>query len=131
MYSNNKIIRDVADVAFQIMSGQQSVTENVHPNQQKTDVKKEEVAAVEEGMQQVLRKYVPGYAKHQLNKKMDAQRYAPGESNKKRVYKDLKYGKYKKLADKITKEEVAAEAEAHDVKSMKKGMASFKEFYGD
>lgn len=38
MYSNNKQIRDVADVAAQIMSGQQPVTEKLHPNQQKLDV---------------------------------------------------------------------------------------------
>ena len=38
MYSNNKLIRDVADVATQIMSGQQPVTEKLHPNQQQLDV---------------------------------------------------------------------------------------------
>jgi hypothetical protein len=38
MYSNNKLIRDVADIAAQIMSGQQPVTEKLHPNQQKLDV---------------------------------------------------------------------------------------------
>ena len=37
MYSNNKQIRDVAAVAAQIMSGQ-TVTEKLHPNQQKIDV---------------------------------------------------------------------------------------------
>ena len=38
MNSNNKQIRDVADVAAQIMFGQQPVTEKLHPNQQKLDV---------------------------------------------------------------------------------------------
>jgi hypothetical protein len=38
MYSNNKQIRDVADVAARIMSGQQPVTEKLHPNQQVLDV---------------------------------------------------------------------------------------------
>jgi hypothetical protein len=38
MYSNNKLIRDVADIAAQIMSGQQPVTEKLHPNQQQLDV---------------------------------------------------------------------------------------------
>ena len=38
MYSDNKQIRDVADVAARIMSGQQPVTEKLHPNQQKLDV---------------------------------------------------------------------------------------------
>jgi len=38
MYSDNKLIRDIADVAARIMSGQQPVTEKLHPNQQKLDV---------------------------------------------------------------------------------------------
>jgi len=38
MYSNNKQIRDVADVAARIMFGQQPVTEKLHSNQQKLDV---------------------------------------------------------------------------------------------
>jgi len=38
MYSNNKLIRDVADVAARIMSGQQPVTEKLHANQQQLDV---------------------------------------------------------------------------------------------
>ena len=38
MYSNNKLIRDVANIAAQIMSGQQPVTEKLHANQQQLDV---------------------------------------------------------------------------------------------
>ena len=38
MYSNNKLIRDVADIAAQIMSGKQPVTEKLHSNQQQLDV---------------------------------------------------------------------------------------------
>ena len=38
MYSDNKQIRDVADVAARIMYGQQPVTEKLHPNQQVLDV---------------------------------------------------------------------------------------------
>ena len=68
--------------------------------------KNEEVESVEEGLQQTLRKYVPGYAKAQLNKKMDAQNYAPGDSTKKTVDKDVNYNRYKKVADKLNKEEV-------------------------
>jgi hypothetical protein len=66
---------------------------------------KEEVE-LDEGLQQTLRKYVPGYAKHQLNKKMDAQNYAPGDSTKKTVDKDVNYARYKKVADKLKNEEV-------------------------
>jgi hypothetical protein len=69
-------------------------------------VKVEEEVEIEEGMQQILRKYVPGYAKHQLNKKMDAQNYAPGDSTKKTVDKDVNYARYKKVADKLKNEEV-------------------------
>lgn len=86
---NNKI--DAHD--FKILRGE------------KPEVKKEEVE-IEEGMQQTLRKYVPGYAKSQLNKKMDAQDYAPGDSTKKTVDKDVNYNRYKKIADKLNKEEV-------------------------
>jgi hypothetical protein len=38
MYSDNKQIRDVADIAAKIMYGQQPVTEKLHPNQQQLDV---------------------------------------------------------------------------------------------
>jgi hypothetical protein len=80
MYSNNKLIRDVADIAAQIMSGQQKVDEKLHPNQQKLDVhepekdeltaddfkklragkktpevKKEEVEQVEEGLGDIVK----------------------------------------------------------------------------
>jgi hypothetical protein len=65
---------------------------------------KEEIE-LDEGMQQTLRKYVPGYAKRQLNKKMDAQAYAPGDSIKKTVDKDVNYDRYKKVYDKLNKEE--------------------------
>ena len=38
MEFENKKLRDVADIAARIMSGQQPVTEKLHPNQQKLDV---------------------------------------------------------------------------------------------
>jgi hypothetical protein len=38
MYSNNKEIRDVADVAARIMAGLPPLEEKLHPNQQKLDV---------------------------------------------------------------------------------------------
>ena len=38
MYSNNKEIRDVADVAARIMAGLPPLQEKLHPNQQKIDV---------------------------------------------------------------------------------------------
>jgi hypothetical protein len=53
-----------------------------------------------EGMQQTLRKYVPGYAKSQINKKMDAEKFGRRD-----VDKDENYKRYKKVMDKVTKEE--------------------------
>ena len=38
MYSDNKQIRDVADVAARIMAGLPPLQEKLHPNQQKIDV---------------------------------------------------------------------------------------------
>ena len=88
MYSNNKQIRDVANIAAQIMSGQQPVTEKLHPNQQQLDVhepekdeltaddfkklrakkevNKEEVEQVEEAMQKAD---VPAYLRKQQGEK--------------------------------------------------------------
>ena len=48
MNSDNKQIRDVADVAARIMYGQKPVTEKLHPNQQTIDVhepEKDEITA--------------------------------------------------------------------------------------
>lgn len=105
-------------------------------------MKKEEVEQVDEGVQQTLRKYVPGYAKRQLNKKMDAQAYAPGDSVKKTVDKDVNYGRYKKIADKLAKEEVEqvdertltkgeTKEKERIVKGMKKSFKGFKQRYGE
>lgn len=80
MEFENKKLRDVADIAARIMSGQQPVTEKLHPNQQKLDVhepekdeltsddfkklrakkevKKEEVETVEEGLKDMAKKAV-------------------------------------------------------------------------
>lgn len=56
---------------------------------------------VDEGLQQTLRKYVPGYAKKQIDNKMDA-----GKFGKDDVAKDANYWRYKKVQDKLKKEEV-------------------------
>ena len=72
----------------------------------------EETNKLDETMGAVLRKYVPGLAKHQLNKKMDAQNYQSGDSTKKTVDKDVNYSRYKKLSDKMKKEEVEQVDEA-------------------
>lgn len=61
----------------------------------------EEVESVEEGMQQTLRKIVPGYAKKQIDKKMDDQKFGRTD-----VDKDANYYRYKKIQDKLKKEEL-------------------------
>jgi hypothetical protein len=85
MYSNNKLIRDVANIAAQIMSGKQPVTEKLHPNQQvldvhepekdeltaddfkklraKKEVKKEEVEQIDELSTGTLKSYISGAQK--------------------------------------------------------------------
>jgi hypothetical protein len=64
---------------------------------------------VEEGIQQTLRKYVPGYAKRQIDKKMDAEKFGRRD-----VDRDANYWRYKKVQDKLKKEEVEEIAEASD-----------------
>jgi hypothetical protein len=54
-----------------------------------------------EGTQQKLRKYIPGYAKKQINKKMDDQKFGRTD-----VDKDANYWRYKKVMDKLKKEDV-------------------------
>jgi hypothetical protein len=68
---------------------------------QKKEVKKEEVEQIDEGMQQILRKVVPGYAKKQINDKMDAGKFGKTDADK-----DANYHRYKKVMDKVKKEEV-------------------------
>ena len=71
----------------------------VHKTNEKGHVK-EETDHIEEGMQQTLRKYVPGYAKKQIDNKMDA-----GKFGKDDVAKDANFYRYKKIQDKLKKEE--------------------------
>jgi len=66
----------------------------------KKKYQKEEVE-LEEGLQQTLRKVVPGYAKKQINDKMDREKFGRRD-----VDKDENYHRYKKIMDKLKKEEV-------------------------
>lgn len=68
---------------------------------EKLDKMNNEEVEVGEGLQQTLRKYVPGYAKKQIDKKMDAEKFG-----KRDVDKDANYWRYKKVQDKLKKEEV-------------------------
>lgn len=77
---------------------------------------KEEVEQIDEGLQQTLRKYVPGYAKKQIDKKMDAGKFGRDD-----VAKDANYWRYKKVQDKLKKEEVESLREyPEDLAKMKK-----------
>ena len=100
MYTNNKLIRDVADVAARIMSGQQPVTEKLHPNQQKIDVVDDE----------------------KIDGKDFAKLHAKLHAKKEIKEKHLD-------TDKVTKEEVeqteeSTKAKGHDVKAHTKAWLS-------
>lgn len=60
---------------------------------------KEEVE-LEEGLQQTLRKIVPGYAKREIDKKMDAGKFGKTDADK-----DANFYRYKKIQDKLKNEE--------------------------
>lgn len=74
--------------------------ERKEKEQQQQKPKNEEVE-VDEGVQQTLRKYVPGYAKKQIDKKMDAEKFGRRD-----VDKDANYWRYKKVQDKLKKEDL-------------------------
>ncbi len=90
---------------------------------------------MEEGVQQTLRKYVPGYAKKQINQKMDRAKFGKTDADK-----DANYWRYKKVLDK-TNEEVELDERTltpgekkemeKNVKGMKKKLSGFKDRYGD
>lgn len=54
------------------------------------------VKGVSEGLPQTLRKVVPGYAKREIDKKMDAEKFGRTD-----VDRDANYYRYKKIQDKI------------------------------
>jgi hypothetical protein len=65
-------------------------------------VAKKKVAAPVEGVQQTLRKVVPGYAKREIDKKMDAEKFGRRD-----VDKDANFQRYKKIQDKLKEQGVA------------------------
>lgn len=67
------------------------------------DFKAANEEVVVEGVKQILRKVVPGYAKREIDKKMDA-----GKFGKTDVDKDANFQRYKKIQDKI-KEDVESQ----------------------
>jgi hypothetical protein len=83
-----------------------------HKKQKPKKAVKEEVE-IEEGMQQTLRKYVPGYAKRQIDNKMDAEKFG-----KRDVDRDANFHRYKKIQDKM-KKQVVSEAQSAAVRWQK------------
>ncbi len=61
-----------------------------------------EKAGVAEGLPQTLRKVVPGYAKREIDKKMDAGKFGKTDADK-----DANFQRYKKIQDKIKEQGVA------------------------
>ena len=60
-----------------------------------------------EGLPQTLRKVVPGYAKREIDKKMDAGKFGKTDADK-----DANFQRYKKIQDKLKKQGVAEAKEA-------------------
>jgi hypothetical protein len=73
---------------------------------------------VAEGLPQILRKVVPGYAKREIDKKMDDQKFGRTD-----VDRDANYYRYKKIQDKLKKQGVAEDM--YDTEKEDKSVASY------
>lgn len=85
---NQKLAANIVGMLDQVMGGQEGVAE---------------------GLPQTLRKVVPGYAKREIDKKMDA-----GKFGRRDVDKDANFQRYKKIQDKL-KEQGVAEGNDDDI----------------
>jgi hypothetical protein len=74
---------------------------NAHGKHRKPNLPEQGVA---EGLPQTLRKVVPGYAKREIDKKMDAGKFGKTDADK-----DANFHRYKKIQDKIKEQGVAEE----------------------
>jgi predicted GNAT family acetyltransferase len=63
---------------------------------------------VAEGLPQTLRKVVPGYAKREIDKKMDAGKFGKTDADK-----DANFQRYKKIQDKLKEQGVAEGVEQY------------------
>ena len=81
----------------------------------------ERAEGVMEGLPQTLRKVVPGYAKREIDKKMDAEKFGRTD-----VDRDANYWRYKKIQDKI-KNKGVAEGFTNDVDTVKHRIAVAQE----
>jgi hypothetical protein len=82
---------------------------------------------VAEGLPQTLRKVVPGYAKREIDKKMDAEKFGRTD-----VDRDANFQRYKKIQDKL-KEQGVAEASLGDYRkkaALSKATSQIDRFFG-
>lgn len=70
---------------------------------------KKDRKSVVEGLPQTLRKVVPGYAKREIDKKMDAGKFGKTDADK-----DANFQRYKKIQDKIKEQGVAEAKDARE-----------------
>ena len=80
---------------------------------------------VAEGLPQTLRKVVPGYAKREIDKKMDAGKFGKTDADK-----DANFQRYKKIQDKI-KEQGVAEGDVDEAKYQGREVPLGKKMAGD
>jgi hypothetical protein len=128
MYSDNKQIRDVADVAARIMYGQQPVTEKLHPNQQQLDVhepEKDELTA--DDFKKLRAGKKPDVKKEEVEQQDEAMSHQAATTMKhipnptpaqKQAAKDIKpgVGGYRDRADMLKSAGVKEEIELDEVK---------------
>jgi hypothetical protein len=101
-YENNFQNPDIKDIYQQ---AREQLSKKLSPEQVKAvarSVFKSFKSGVAEGLPQTLRKIVPGYAKREIDKKMDAQKFGRTD-----VDKDANYYRYKKIQDKLKGQGVA------------------------
>lgn len=80
---------------------------------------------VAEGLPQTLRKVVPGYAKREIDKKMDAEKFGRTD-----VDRDANYHRYKKIQDKI-KDKGVAEGDVTEAEYQGRTVQLGKKMAGD
>jgi len=91
-----------------------------------TDIITENTQGVAEGLPQTLRKIVPGYAKREIDRKMDAQKFGRTD-----VDKDANYYRYKKIQDKLKGQGVAEGQFDSLIKSDQAERNAYKKFVAD
>jgi hypothetical protein len=93
-------------VREELKGDQHKLDKNKNGKLDKHDFKllRKEEQGLAEGLPQTLRKVVPGYAKREIDKKMDAGKFGKTDADK-----DANFQRYKKIQDKIKEQAVAEE----------------------